>query len=143
MEGSDAESLQRCMKEVRHDLEDDFQGMTDKVREFGSWSSYVKKYPWVTFGAVALLGYVVIPRTQRQRTAASSIPARATQVDRLAINSNAQPRQELYEVAIRFVGGAILQGLSSYIGNRVGSVLEAYHGSPQTENTLEKGAKSE
>lgn len=143
MEGSDADSLQRRMKEVRHDLEDDFQGMTDRVREFGLWSSYVKKYPWVTFGAVALLGYVVIPRKPRQRTAASSIPARTNQVDRLAINSNAQPRQEIYDVAIRFVGGAILQGLSSYIGNKVGSVLEAYHASPQVENTLEKGAKSE
>jgi hypothetical protein len=135
IDDSDAETLQRRMHAVRHELDGDFQEISDRVREFGVWQCYVKKHPWVWLGTAAILGYLVIPRKRNSRGPGLSLATRETHFDSLPPISVSRPHQSVREVAVNLLGTAILRGVSMYIGNRVGQVLRNYHQSTQEDET--------
>jgi hypothetical protein len=135
IDDSDAETLQRRMHAVRHELDDDFQEISERVREFGVWQCYVKKHPWVCLGTAAIVGYLVIPRKRNSRGPGLPLAAREARFDSLPTISASQTHQSLREVAVNLLGTAILRGVSMYIGNRVGQVLQNYHQSTQEDET--------
>jgi len=128
---SDAESIQRRMKEVRHELDDDVQEIAEGVRELGDWRSYVKTYPWICLGTAAILGYMVIPRSRKHLTSNFSFPDQETQPDRFTVLSQPQPVASGLNIAMSFLGNALLQGISSYIGNRTARFLESHAEEPE------------
>jgi hypothetical protein len=133
MGASDAESLQRSMKAVSHDLEEDFHGISEGFRELGVWRSYVETYPWCCLGAAAMVGYLVVPKRQKSRTSEMSCPTQESQLERLPATSNSPSHQTLREVTINALGDAAMRGVATYIGIRVGRVLEAYRQNNQDE----------
>lgn len=58
---SEADDLQRQMREVRVELRDDVQDLMNKAHNMGDWTSYVKAYPWLCVGAAAVAGYFLVP----------------------------------------------------------------------------------
>lgn len=134
MDGSDAEMLQRRMNSVRHELDDNFQEITGRVREFGVWQSYVRSYPWVCLGAAAILGYLMIPRKQKPQVSGISLPAREALFGGLPSVSNSNSHPSVREVAVNFLATAMMRGASDYISKRVGKALEDYHESTREED---------
>jgi len=56
-----AEQIQREMREVRADLRGNVQEMVDQASGLTDWQEYVKAYPWVSLGAAAVVGYLLVP----------------------------------------------------------------------------------
>lgn len=134
MDGSDAEMLQRRMNSVRHELDDNFQEITGRVREFGVWQSYVRNYPWICLGAAAVLGYVIIPRKPKSEASGISLPTREALFEGPSSVSNSNSYPSVREVALNFLATAIMRGASDYIGKRVGKALEDYHESTREDD---------
>lgn len=135
MSGSEAETIQQRIEAVRHDLENDIHDITDKVREFGVWRSYVKSYPWVCLSTAAILGYLIVHRKQKLPASGIRHPTTETPLDGQPVFSNQQPYQHASQVAVNYIGAAILRGVSTYIGNRVEDILENYHKNTRDETS--------
>lgn len=56
-----SDELRQRMASVRGDLEQDIAGVSQKVQDATHWQYYVKKFPFVCFGAAVLAGYALIP----------------------------------------------------------------------------------
>lgn len=56
-----AEDLQREMREVRAELRGGMQEIVKQASGLGDWQLYVKAYPWLSLGAAAALGYLLVP----------------------------------------------------------------------------------
>jgi hypothetical protein len=56
-----AEQIQRDMREVRADLRGNVQEMVEQASGLTDWQEYVKAYPWLSLGAAAVVGYLLVP----------------------------------------------------------------------------------
>jgi hypothetical protein len=56
-----AEQIQREMREVRADLRGNVQEMVEQASGLTDWQEYVKAYPWLSLGAAAVVGYLLVP----------------------------------------------------------------------------------
>jgi hypothetical protein len=58
---SQAEELQRQMREVRKELRDDVTDLVQSAHKMSDWTSYVRAYPWLCVGAAAAAGFFLVP----------------------------------------------------------------------------------
>jgi hypothetical protein len=58
---SEAEQIQRQMRDVRAELRDDVTDLVKSAHKMSDWASYVRAYPWVCVGAAAAAGYFLVP----------------------------------------------------------------------------------
>jgi len=58
---STADEIQQEMRQVRAELRDNVQEIVSNAREIVDWQTYAKNYPWMTVGAAALVGYLLVP----------------------------------------------------------------------------------
>ncbi len=138
MHRSEAEKLQQQMNLIRHDLDGDFQVITERLHEFGEWRSYVKTHPYFCLGTAAILGYLIVPGRYKKWSSRGSLAVQRLQSDEIPASTSMRSQRSTREVAVSFLGAAILQGLSSYIGNRVRETLESFQ-----ENTLHENNKKD
>src|SRR5438046_4577711 len=59
---SEADEIQREMREIRADLRDDVHEIVESVNKMADWTSYVTAYPWLCVGAALAVGYLVVPQ---------------------------------------------------------------------------------
>lgn len=50
------------MSTIRQELDDDVQEVVAEARQLTDWKHYVRDFPWVTLGAAAAVGYLLVPR---------------------------------------------------------------------------------
>jgi len=60
-----AEHLQREMHEVRSNLGIDMEKFVENARVLTDWHYYIRRAPWLSLGAAAALGYLLIPSKPR------------------------------------------------------------------------------
>jgi len=58
---SDADEIQRQMREVRVELRDEVQQLVGNARELTDWPTYVRAYPWLCVGAAFAAGFLIVP----------------------------------------------------------------------------------
>ena len=59
---SEAEAIQRQMREMRVELRDDMREMVVSANHMADISRYVKAYPWLCVGAALAAGYFIVPQ---------------------------------------------------------------------------------
>jgi hypothetical protein len=59
---SEAEDIQKQMREVRAELREDVQDLVVSAHKMGDLGAYVKAYPWLCVGAALAAGYLVVPQ---------------------------------------------------------------------------------
>jgi len=132
-----AETLQAQMRQVRCEMGEDVQEIVDGARILTDWHYYVETYPWVCLGAVAALGYFVIPtRIHYVRPDPATLAELAKQ-HKVVVQptESSKPKQGLMAAAAALAVNAALQGgmaiarqgLSSYLNGQL-------HGKPTGAN---------
>jgi hypothetical protein len=58
---SQADEIQREMRQVRAELREDVRDFVASARVMTDWQEYVRAYPWVCLGAAAAVGYFLVP----------------------------------------------------------------------------------
>ncbi|TWT91099.1 hypothetical protein Mal64_14980 [Pseudobythopirellula maris] len=59
---AEAEAIRLRMQDVRRQLHDDVVVVREQVSDAFDWRTYVERYPLVTVGAAAALGYFLMPK---------------------------------------------------------------------------------
>jgi len=62
MSSSEADAIQRQMRELRAELRDDVQDFVVSAHKLGDIGNYVRAYPWLCAGAALAAGYLVVPQ---------------------------------------------------------------------------------
>ena len=63
---TDIDDIRRRMAQIRRELHDDVQGVVAGAEAVADWRRWVRNYPWACIGVAFTVGYLVIPRKNRQ-----------------------------------------------------------------------------
>lgn len=130
---SEAEALQRCMREVRAELREDVQEFVVNAREMADWTTYVRAYPWLTLGVAAAAGYFLIPqRAQIIRPDAEGLIELARRNKLVVKMDEAAPKkkQGMLSGLLGMVAGTVLQGGLAIATKQLSQALDAYAQQP-------------
>lgn len=58
---TESERLRRRMSRVRRELDYEVEELVDQANHLTDWHYYMKNFPFVSLGAVALLAYTLVP----------------------------------------------------------------------------------
>jgi hypothetical protein len=59
---SDADEIQKQMRELRADLREDVQDVVVSAHKMTDIANYVRAYPWLCVGAALAAGYLIVPQ---------------------------------------------------------------------------------
>jgi hypothetical protein len=57
----EAEEIRERMALIRQRIDEQSDEVVSQVSALSDWRSYVRRHPWVSVGAAAALGYVLVP----------------------------------------------------------------------------------
>ncbi len=60
--GSEADQIQKQMRELRADLREDVQDVVVSAHKMADIANYVRAYPWLCVGAALAAGYLIVPQ---------------------------------------------------------------------------------
>src|SRR6266550_3540728 len=59
---SEAEQIQKQMRELRADLREDVQDVVVSAHKMADIANYVRAYPWLCVGAAVAAGFLIVPQ---------------------------------------------------------------------------------
>jgi hypothetical protein len=103
-----ADTLRREMRSIRRELGDNVEELVENAERLMDWRYYVHRYPWVTVGAAALLGYFLVPR----RIVTNALDSHAVEdlVHRMAPAIAARPVSEKKETKPGWIASLVSMG---------------------------------
>jgi hypothetical protein len=108
--------IQRQMAQIRHDLHEEVREAVTVAQTLTDWRSFVRNHPWVTLGAAAAVGYLIVPRRRSAPTVVALSPpaSRAS----LAVAEPASPAQGsrwgLLGTAVRLLAPIAVRAAQNY-----------------------------
>jgi len=131
---SEADDIQRSMREVRAELREDVKEMVVNAREMTDWTMYVRAYPWLCVGAAAAAGYFLIPqRAQIIKPDAEGLIELAKRHKLVVKMDGGEPKkkQGLVGGLIGLAASTLLQGALAVATKQFSQALDAYAQQPQ------------
>jgi hypothetical protein len=61
----EADEIRERMALIRQRIDEQSDEVVAQVSELSDWRSYVRRHPWVSVGAAAVLGYVLVPSKKK------------------------------------------------------------------------------
>jgi hypothetical protein len=111
---SDADDIQKQMREVRAELREDVQDLVVSAHKMADVAAYVKAYPWLCVGAALAAGYLVVPqRSVIVRPDAEALIELAKKHKLVVKMNEAQPQKKrsgLFGELLGLAAATLLQG---------------------------------
>jgi hypothetical protein len=58
--------IQRRMAQIRRELHENVRDAVEGAQSLTDWRSHVRHHPWLTLGAAAAVGYLIVPKRREQ-----------------------------------------------------------------------------
>ena len=113
-EAPQPDEIRDRMAMIRHRIDEQSDEVLAQVNELSDWRSYVRRHPWVSVGAAAVLGYVLVPSRAKPGVEDST---QKTKKRRAAFTTD-----ELREVLI----GAAKRAAKAYASRSLGDVANSF-----------------
>jgi hypothetical protein len=138
---SEADDIQRCMREVRAELREDVKEFMVNAREMTDWTVYVRAYPWLCVGAAAAAGYFLIPqRAQVIQPDADGLIELAKRHKLVVKMDGGEPKKKQGFVSglIGLAASALLQGGLAVATKQLSQALDAYSQPPRPQREVSR-----
>jgi hypothetical protein len=129
---TEADEIQRCMREVRAELREDVKELVVNAREMADWTIYVRAYPWLCVGAAAAAGFLIIPsRSQIIKPDAEGLMELARR-NKLVVKMDGEPKKKQGFVSglLGLAASTLLQGGLAVATKQLSQALDAYSQQP-------------
>lgn len=145
-----AAEIQRDMRQVRCDLNDEMDGIVDNARQitedFTDWRTYVKSNPLLYVGVAAVVGYWVMPtRVAVDRPVAQSLAELANagtiKLERPAVRSTLWTAA--LEIGIGLVTSTALQVGMGLLNRQLSQLTDPAHFTGQSRDTFPNSEERE
>jgi hypothetical protein len=131
---SEADDIQRCMREVRAELREDVKEFVVSAREMTDWTVYVRAYPWLCVGAAAAAGYFLIPQRaqiiQPDAEGLIELAKRNKLVVKMDGAGEQKKKQGFVAGLIGLAASTLLQGALAVGTKQLSQALDAYAQKP-------------
>lgn len=119
------ESIQAQMATIRHDIDDDVQGLVTNARQMTDWTHYVRASPWGSMVAAAVVGYLVVPNKLFVKSPDAGTMAKLAKDNRIVVESKpeAVAKTGLAATAFTFLAHSLLRAGMAYAGQQIGAVV--------------------
>ncbi len=108
------DEIRERMAMIRQRIDEQSDEVVAQVNELSDWRSYVRRHPWVSVGAAAALGYVLVPSRAKPATEGAT---RNTKKHAAAFTTD-----ELRAVLI----GAAKRAAKAYASRSLGDVASSF-----------------
>lgn len=129
---SEAENIQRSMREVRADLREDVQELVVNARDMTDWTTYVRAYPWLCLGAAAAAGFLIIPSRSQIIKPDAEVLMELARRNKLVVQMDGEPKkkQSLVGGLLGLAASTLLQGGLAIATKQLSQALDAYAQQP-------------
>lgn len=110
----EADEIRERMALIRQRIDEQSDEVVAQVSELSDWRSYVRRYPWASVGAAAVLGYVLVPSRKQ--------PDVEDPTEDVRKHPAAFTTDELRSVLI----GAARKAATAYASKALGSVVNSF-----------------
>lgn len=120
-----ADEIRRQMQLARKRVRDEVDEFVDGARQFADWRFYPRRFPWVTLGAAAILGYAAIPRRlEIVSPDVDTLQALARQ-HKLVVDPKPSGARKpgLMDALLTVTGSILLRAGIAYAGQQVGKLF--------------------
>jgi hypothetical protein len=118
--GSTAELIQQRMSQIRHDLDETVDEISDQARQLRDWRYYMQRYPWLVAGVAAAVGYLVVPTRSKVYHLDPEKLAELGHREKVVVESRPGMAQFLVRTAFNHLSSALLRSAAGYLGSRLG-----------------------
>lgn len=137
-EPQEIDDLRRQMAQIRRELHDDVKGVVEGAEAATDWRRYIRSYPWASLGVALAIGYLVVPRRQRDRTTTINVDpaeiARAVAAETPRVIEKEKPGRGIVgslfgmvaPVAFRAAQGYALQFFEQWMSQKMAQQLQAH-----------------
>ena len=118
-----ADAVRERMQQLRCEIDGDMEDVSASARTMLDWKHYVKTHPWVCLGAVAALGFLIVPkrsRVIRPDLATLTEPART---GHLVVKPAPTTARGLVDALVATVVGIAVREATAYLGQSAGRLL--------------------
>ncbi|GIX00452.1 MAG: hypothetical protein KatS3mg111_3784 [Pirellulaceae bacterium] len=139
-----AEKIRAEMRSLRRDFVESAEELTISTREMTDWRTYVQRYPWLSIGACAALGYLLVPK--RVEVVSPDVTTLMKMAKRHKLVVEPQPKAAaktgVAATVLGLLGNAVFRAGLSYLGQQVGKVAvpeaaqSVAEGSPHAPHTV-------
>jgi hypothetical protein len=116
---SAAESIQRRMAQIRRELDETVDEISDQARQLRDWRHYVRSYPWLFAAAALAAGYAIVPERRRvSQIDPQTLAALAGQGQRKA-EARTGFAGSLARVALGHMGSLLARSAAAYVAQKL------------------------
>lgn len=124
-ETSEVDRLRFRMERIRHHMDDDMEGLVANAQQLMDWKYYVRRYPLGTMGAVALAGYLLVPKPKpkiEKRVYLDREGARelARNNDRIILEESEGASPGMFKSVGILAANALVRAGLAYLGQQLG-----------------------
>lgn len=121
-ENVEADGIQKQMSRIRFDLDENVEKVVEQTKEMVDWRSFARRHPWLTAGAAATLGYLMIPQRLRIISPDADTLAKLAKQNKLVVKPKPDVRKQAGVVApvVNFVAAAAMRSLVHAAGQHFG-----------------------
>lgn len=135
MTDHEVEQLRRRMAGIRRDMDIELEGVVENAKTLTNWKYYLSRYPWLSIGAAAVVGYLIVPKKVAVTQPDAHTLAKLAKRRKLVVEPKhrAQPKQGLVAGAFNFMFGLAAKSALAWLGHQAAEMMRPAEVSQQAE----------
>jgi hypothetical protein len=124
-----ADEVRQRMKQLRSALVGDMDQISESARAMADWRYYVRRFPWASTAALAVAGYLIVPRRGSDGNVNTSALPEQVKENKFTGDRGPQATRHssLLNSVVALVGAAAMRVATAYVSERVSSALRPHH----------------
>jgi len=111
------------MQQLRCEIDGDVEDMAASARTMVDWKHYVKTHPWVCLGAVAALGFLIVPKRSRAINAELATPTELAGIGHLVVKPASAAARGLVDALLATAANIAVRKATAYVGQHAERLL--------------------
>lgn len=118
-----AESVRARMQQLRCEIDGDMEDVSTSARTMLDWKHYVKTHPWACLGAVAALGFLIVPKRPKATPAAAATVIEPAATGHVVVKSGPTITAGVIDAILATVANIAIQKATAYLGQTAERLL--------------------
>ena len=142
-----ADAVRERMQQLRCEIDGDMEDVSASARTMVDWKHYVKTHPWVCLGAVAALGFLIVPKRSRAIRPDLGTLTDLAKTGHPIVKPASAAARGLVDALVATVVSIAVREATAYLGQSAGKLLgitgkreASRHDSNCTPRVIEKRA---
>ena len=117
------DKVRERMQQLRCEIDEDVEDVSASARTMLDWKHYVKTHPWVCLGAVAALGFLIVPKRSRAINAELATQTESAGTGHPIVKPAPTAVRGVVDAIVATIMGIAVREATVYLGQGAGKFL--------------------